>query len=313
MASSTLRGFLAKPFTPLAEALALIQHASATAKVLGREMWVLISGCLALASGVAQLVVSGPGRLALLLLFASSLVFALVRTVQLVVSRQIRGLQAEVTGLRETVAAITDNTRSSFREQVTLTYQIGGQPSHDAVIEVRETSPVAEVLWRKVGLTVSTELTKTPKLDAIDASSWCTSPPDTQVNLVPLEQTPGHLRVLAIFWPPIQRPTQWGMKYHPEGGLWNPLRATGRDELVYTTASYLDRRDEVELSSLTLDFIFPPHVADATIREQDDRGLVSTFVDGERMRISWTISPVPSTFFSFLIVVPAWNRIRSSS
>ncbi|MEV4635756.1 hypothetical protein AB0J80_00220 [Actinoplanes sp. NPDC049548] len=276
---------------------------------VGRGAWTLGSTAIAVTSGVAQLIVSGFGRVVLIAIFCLSFVFMCAKMLQLYVSHGIQSLQRDLDECRQILTELVDHASPKCSEEIAVTYHIGVDGAGDYVVDERRTTPDSTILVLPLRLTVSFELGGAPSWEGIEASWWCEEEPTHTLNIVPVEQRTGRQRALAVFRPALSSTTRWGIRYRPEGGLWNPLRTSGKDVLRYHTEPF-ENRHGITLSSLTVSFVFPPGVTSASVREAQGRGKQESVVQDGSLRVTWNISPAPSTSFFWTITVPAWSSHR---
>jgi TM2 domain-containing membrane protein YozV len=266
---------------------------------VARETWLLASALLALSSGIAQLAVSGIGRVVFAILCGGTLLFIAIRILQVMGLGKLRGLEQEARLYQATLSDIVERNVVNFEERVEITYHIGTGWSDDVVTEKRWTDSTGTLLYRAFRLTVNGDLTEPLQLDAIKLSAWCDSSPETRVQVIPLDSKSGGARVMALFQPAATQQTCWTVHYRPQRGLWDPLRQDGRDTLGYHAPVYSDERGR--MASLSIRFVFPPGISKISIREHKDRGVQTESHEGGATIITWSISPAPSAYFRWTL------------
>jgi hypothetical protein len=251
-----------------------------------KESWLIFATLLAVGSGIAQLVAVGLGRIVLGAIFILSLLYFVSRIIQFYIVQRRASLENQLNIYREILADIADRNASEFSEEVELTYFIGRTRKDDHVVERRLTHPTDAALYRIVQPTVNFDIDRIPRMDEAPIEVWSENSPITRIDLVALEQHPGRLRVLALFRPMIRNELIWVMRYTPFGGIWDPLRKTGRDKLSW-------RIELPRVDKLTVTFVVASGLGHLHIRERDGRGSIreEALTDQRGAKIVWVDTP----------------------
>src|SRR5690349_7184156 len=110
--------------------------------------WLFLSVALALSSGVAQLVVSGLGRLALGAIFAISLTLPIFHFTRRRIGVRLIGALRERDRLRDGLNYVLDSVDASCSEKIDLTLRIGDSGSGDKVRYEVVTTPTNPLRYR---------------------------------------------------------------------------------------------------------------------------------------------------------------------
>lgn len=228
-----------------------------------RQTWLLSSALLSTAAGLLSLVTTGTGKVLLLIIFTVSAVTLLIRILLLPISR----LAADLEAYRDVMQKMTVRHSAPYKERVELTYVIGEWPTDDRVAEQMWTEPEGTLLYRTLQLTIPRGLSKPLRFSRVKPRIVCHESPATAHRvgtiLLPLEERTDRLTCVVVFQPAISGELNWSAVYQMPG-LWDPLRATGRDDIRWTIRQEADAVEST-VTSLLARFLFPAGV-DAAVR-----------------------------------------------
>ncbi|WP_229072665.1 hypothetical protein [Actinoplanes sp. DH11] len=240
----------------------------------GRAAWLFLSIALALASGAAQLVASGPGRAALLVICAVSVVLLLGGLARHAVVVLPARMAREREALREALSYLVDTADAPFAEAFHLTMNIGADNAGDTVRCEVLTSPEAPLRYRSFSPVIGGD-GGGPAFGRMNFSARVLSPENVHVEVMPIRTT-GRMRVLALFRPAVHEPCRWVTDY-VSPGLWRPLREQGHDELTWRIR---ERPDGVTDSGTDMAVTFvPPPGRSVAVTERSGRGVLSVVPD----------------------------------
>ena len=191
------------------------------------------------------------------------------------------------------IGRLADRHLSLFEERVEITFLVGGPDGVDRVLERRWTTPKPYLTYRmfRPVLPVDEDGGPTAPQDiepgrlglACDVHGR-----DVQADVVAVTEADGMPRVVVLFQPGLSEVTEWALRYRADG-LWNPLRDTGTDQLLWATATP-DQRHRPTITALTVRLVFPPGWGGVGLSERDGIGTVSEVREqpsGQQV-VSWT-------------------------
>jgi hypothetical protein len=162
-----------------------------------------------------------------------------------------------------------------YTDDLELTYLVGTDGSGDRVIEHRRTTPDngAALPCLESRLTTPTQL-DADAVTLVDIEMVTRSEDDRiAIRQIALTEKPNLLRCLFVFRPSMTEPTSWYARYRMRG-MWDALRNTGHDTLIWTPMPRVADRSRSTLSRLVVNFDFPPEVGDdVLVRDGDNREL----------------------------------------
>ncbi|MGH3754090.1 MAG: helix-turn-helix domain-containing protein [Pseudonocardiaceae bacterium] len=180
--------------------------------------------------------------------------------------RQLRGYAAAVRGLLHRHFPL-------FEERVEITVLVGERDEQDIVIERRRTTPKAYLVYRILG--PITTWPDGPPFELDDFAVACyVEGQDTQVEVHPVQDVDGRPLLMILFLPGLSDDTEWVLRYRSLG-LWDPLRDSGQDFLIWATATF-DQRRPASARDLTLKVVFPASWTGEQLTEQSNLGTIHT-------------------------------------
>jgi hypothetical protein len=186
-----------------------------------------------------------------------------------------------------------------YTDDVELTYLVGTSADGDRVIEHRYTTPDlgASLPFLQSRLTTPTQLdADTVTLAEIDMVTR-SEDDRTAIRQIALTEKPGLLRCMFVFTPSIAEPTGWYARYRMPG-MWDTLRSTGHDRLVWTPSPRVADPTQSTLIRLTVNFDFPPEAGENVfVRDRDNRELKRLTGPDGSLRYQWTCEePLPERY-----------------
>jgi DNA-binding CsgD family transcriptional regulator len=188
------------------------------------------------------------------------------------------------------IARLSARHLTLFEERVDITFQIGNDDG-DRVLERRWTTPKPYLTYRmfRPVLAVDPDLGPAGRSDPDGLELACAvSGRDVQADVLAVTEADGLPRVVVLFQPGLSAETEWTLRYRSER-LWEPLRRTGADELLWATASP-DRRAQPTITAMTVRLVFPAGWTDVGLSERAGVGTVSPVQrrpSGQQV-VSWT-------------------------
>jgi hypothetical protein len=263
-----------------------------------RATWTAATAALAAATGVAQLVVDGTGRILLILVAVAALSVLGVRLATRRYGR-IGRLEAEletanraIHRYRSAVERIVDRQYPLFEEEVELTITVGDRAGEDMIVERHRTTPAPYVVYRTLRPITAANDRIRPCFDDLELTCEVEGD-DTTVTVLPVSETADGVLALVLFQPGLKRITEWSIRYKAPR-LWDPLREDGTDRLAWSPSNRDGREPTIAVTDLTVNFVFPPGARSFRVRECEDLGVgpVRDGATGER-RITWR-DPAPA-------------------
>jgi hypothetical protein len=191
---------------------------------------------------------------------------------------ELAGLQALRGRYSTALAALHDmwlGYPAPYTDDLELTYLVGADATGDRVVEHRRTSPHpgAALPCLESRLTTPTQL-DAEAVSLVDIEMVTRSEDDrTAIRQIALIEKPNLLRCLFVFRPSIVEPTSWYARYRMPA-MWDILRASGHDTLVWTPTPRVGDAQRSTLSRLVVNFDFPPEAGDEVfVRDRDNREL----------------------------------------
>lgn len=170
------------------------------------------------------------------------------------------------------VRGLVDRQCPLFEERVEITVGVGEQDGQDTIVERRWTRPRPYLIYRILGPIMACP--EGPfELDDLGLACYVDGQ-DTEVEVHPVRDLDGRALVMILFQPGLQHETAWVLRYRSPQ-LWNPLRSSGRDTLIWATAT-LDQRHPPTTTELTLKVVFPASWAGGEVTEQSKLGALHT-------------------------------------
>jgi DNA-binding CsgD family transcriptional regulator len=186
-----------------------------------------------------------------------------------------------------------------FEERVEITLTVGQQDGQDTVIERRWTRPKPYLIYRMLRPIVS--WTAGLPADPEDLALACdVYGLDVQADVQPLRDVDGQPLVMVLFQPGLQAETEWVLRYRaPE--LWDPLRRSGRDTLIWATAD-LAGRHQPTINDLTLRIVFPPGWTGEDVAEQHSRGSIDAVrLPTGQLQVTWCDSAPVAPVYEWVL------------
>ncbi|MEV0902524.1 hypothetical protein [Actinoplanes sp. NPDC049802] len=234
--------------------------------------WLFLTVALALSSGVAQLVVSGWGRLALGAIFVISLTLLILRFARRRIGAGLIGALHERDRLRDGLNYVLDSADSPFSEKIDLTVRVGDSGSGDKVRHEAVTSPRKPLRYRAF-YPVVPDARNPPGFESMEFSGAVLSPRSAGIEILPIRKD-RWIRVVALFRPAVEKPCHWVVEYRSPG-LWDPLRESGWDTLTWRMRHDPGADDE-SVAELTINFVAPAGSC-ISVSERGKRGSIESF------------------------------------
>lgn len=258
-----------------------------------REAWVLGTAAVAIASGAAQLVVSGTGRVLLAVVFLGTLCFLGIRLWRLYPQRQlarltddVRRKDHEIHRYRAAVERIVDRQFPLFEERVEITVVIGATAGDDVITERHWTTPKPYLVYRLIRPITAVHSQVLPSFEELRLACDVHGE-DVGMATLPVSETVDGVLVLILFQPGLREETEWSLRYRAPR-LWDPLRRDGYDHLGWTLSTLDGRETATTITSLAVHFLFPPGARSAGVWERHELGSQLTVnLPSEQRRISW--------------------------
>lgn len=193
------------------------------------------------------------------------------------------------------VRRLIDRQFPLFEESVELTMVIGDRDGQDIVLERRRTVPRPYVVYRALRPIVASTGGGPTDPDELGLT-YDVHGKDIHADVSLVQDTDGQPLALVLFQPGLAEATEWTLRYHSPG-LWNPLRESGTDTLVWATAT-LDGRHQPPVTGLALTVIFPAGWSDLDVVERDGLGTrhVERLPSGQT-QVTWRDgTPVAGTY-----------------
>jgi hypothetical protein len=160
---------------------------------------------------------------------------------------------------------LIDRQFSLFEERVDMTLTIGERPGEDMVVERHSTTPTPYLIYRVIRPITPTGIAYS---DLASLLSITCDVVDSDIN-APVEllaDRRGRPMAIVFFQPGLQEKTEWVVRYRTPG-MWDPLRETGMDHLLWSTGT-LDGRMNASIHDLTVRFEFPGDADGITVTEE---------------------------------------------
>jgi len=181
-----------------------------------------------------------------------------------------------------------------FRERVELTVVVGGDDDHDTVVERRWTAPQPYLVYRALKPIVAWSGGPRPDPDELQLACEIHGR-DIHADVSLIQDDDLDTMALVLFQPGLQDLTEWTLRYRSPG-LWNPLRRTGRDHLVWSTTSP-DQQRRLTLDELTLRVVFPAGWAGVKVEEEAGHGRLDVdHMPNGRTSITWRETTLTSRY-----------------
>jgi hypothetical protein len=232
--------------------------------------WPFFSIALALSSGVAQLVVSGIGRLALGVIFAVSITFPLAYFVRRRLAVRLIGALRERDNLRDALHYVLDSADAPFSEKIDLVVRIGGSGNEDTVRHEVATIPAKPLRYRTF-YPIIPDSRKAPSFEDMKFAGEIISPGGASIEILPIRRD-RWIRVVALLRPAVNELCHWVVNYNSPG-LWDPLRKSGRDTLTWRMRRH-PGATEHSVAEVTINFV-PPSGAVLSVSERGGRGIAA--------------------------------------
>jgi hypothetical protein len=263
-----------------------------------RASWTVATAALAAATGVAQLLVNGTGRILLILVALAALA---VLGARLGTGRygRIARLETELAAAslaihryRSAVERIVDRQYPLFEEEVELTIVVGDRSGEDTIVERHRTTPKPYLVYRTLRPITAANGRVRPCFEDLELTCEVDGD-DTTVTVLPVSETADGVLVLILFQPGLKRTTEWSIRYKAPR-LWDPLREDGSDRLAWSPSNRDGRERTIAVTDLTVHFVFPSGARTVQVRECEELGTgpVRGSATGDR-RITWR-DPAPA-------------------
>lgn len=192
--------------------------------------------------------------------------------------QQLRAYSAAVRGL-------ADRQLPLFEERVELTLVIGDRDGQDMVEERHWTTPRPYLVYRILGPIVPWPEGPPFEFDDLALTSMVCGQ-DVQVEIHAVRDVTDRPLLMILFRPGLHTDTEWVLRYRSPG-LWDPLRSSGQDSLIWATAKF-DQRHPATTSELTLKLIFPASWTGERLTEKNDLGTIHTErLDTGQTQLTW--------------------------
>jgi DNA-binding CsgD family transcriptional regulator len=213
-----------------------------------------------------------------------------VRTLRKKVAEQDRQLASYTS----TMDKFIDRQFPLFEEAVELTVSIGSRPGEDMVTERHWTSPTPYLVYRVIRPIAAFGPVYDPDAAAISCDVVGA---DVGIAVDALSDRNGRPVATILFQPGLETRTEWILRYRTPG-IWNPLRATGRDTLRWSPGR-LDGRSAASIHDLTVHFDFPAATAEPSVAERNEVGEVTYSDSG--LRITYRDHSRAGALYEFIL------------
>lgn len=192
-----------------------------------------------------------------------------------------------------------------FEERVEITFLIGDRDGGDRVLERRWTTPKPYLPYRMYRPILAVDPDLGPagphSIDPDDLELACdVFGRDVRADVLAVTEADGMPRVVVLFQPGLDQETEWTVRYRAEN-LWNPLRRTGSDELLWATASPDRRQQRPTITEMTVRLVFPVGWTGVGLSEREGIGVVSAVrrePSGQQI-VSWTDTTPTASAYEF--------------
>jgi hypothetical protein len=274
-----------------------------------REAWIVGTAVVAVASGAAQLVVSGTGRVLLAALFLGTLAFLGIRLWRLYPADRLARLtddlharEYEIRRYRNAVERIVDRQFPLFEERVEITVAIGAASGDDVVTERHWTTPKPYLVYRLIRPITAVHGQVLPSYEELRLACEVRGE-DVGLAILPVSETLDGILVLILFQPGLREETEWSLRYRAPR-LWDPLRAEGYDHLGWTPSTRDGRGAATAITHLTVHFLFPPGARGAGVWERHDLGnQITVNLPSEQRRVTWVDDAPSATRYDWELVM----------
>lgn len=154
-----------------------------------------------------------------------------------------------------------------FDERVEITVTIGAASGEDLVVERHWTRPKPYLIYR-VARPIIQRHSGPPLFEDLGLTCEVVGQ-DMGVAVQPVLESRG-LLVIVYFQPGLKETTEWVLHYRTPG-MWDPLRNTGEDNMVWSTGT-LDNPSTPGIGDVTFYFEFPAHATDVDVSQDRQTG-----------------------------------------
>jgi hypothetical protein len=233
--------------------------------------WTLVVVALGAASGVAQLVTSGPGRVVLIFVFTAAVLFLAGRLSYPLMTRslvaQLAEKTAEVDRYRAALRRVANPPQLSLlEEELQIVVTIGAGRSEDHILQRHKTTAQPSLLYRMIRPITPFGSRPTSYLDLeLQARSMSE---DVHLSILPLSENTAGVWLLILLQPQLTGEMEWEIEYRAPG-LWDPLRDPhqGVDSLGWIPRLGRDLTYADRLTRFEVQFLFPRNAGGVTVRE----------------------------------------------
>lgn len=265
-----------------------------------RATWTVATAALTAATGVAQLLVDGSGKLLLAAVAAVSMAVLVVRLIRsryvpriAVLEEQLAAATAQLAvqeqvihRYRSAVERIVDRQFPLFEERVEITVTVGARSDEDTIVERHWTTPKPYLVYRLIRPITAVNGPVVPTFEELGLTCEIEGD-DVGTAILPVSETASGVLVLILFQPGLKREMEWSIRYRTPR-LWDPLRADGFDRLGWTPSTRDGRETTIAITDLTVHFVFPPTARNAGARERHDiGGQLSWSRTADERRMTW--------------------------
>lgn len=201
-----------------------------------RATWTVATAALTAATGVAQLLVDGSGKLLLAVVAAVSMAVLIVRLIRSRYVPRIAALEEQLAAAtaqlavqeqvihryRSAVERIVDRQFPLFEERVEITVTVGARSGEDTIVERHWTTPKPYLVYRLIRPITAVNGPVVPTFDELGLTCEIEGD-DVGTAILPVSETASGVLVLILFQPGLKREMEWSIRYRTPR-LWDPLR-----------------------------------------------------------------------------------------
>ena len=197
---------------------------------------------------------------------------------------QVAALKRQADSYEAAVRQMIERQFPLFDERVEITVSIGSSAGEDVVVERHWTRPKPYLVYR-VARPIIRPKTAPPSFQ--DLALTCeVIGQDMGIAVQPVLESDDRLLVLVFFQPGLRETTEWVLHYRTPG-MWDPLRATGEDTLIWSTST-LDNPSTPGIGEVTFFFDFPSGEPGLEVSQDRPTGdIKEDRLPGGETRITW--------------------------
>jgi DNA-binding CsgD family transcriptional regulator len=205
--------------------------------------------------------------------------------------RVIRHLEEELAALKRQVSSYDAAVRQMierqfplFEERVEITVTVGSSAGEDMVVERHWTRPKPYLVYR-VARPLIRPRTAPPAFEDLGLTCEVIGQ-DMGIAVQPIYELDQRLLVLVFFQPGLRETTEWVVHYRTPG-MWDPLRTTGNDTLIWSTST-LDNPSTPGIGDVTFYFDFPSGEPGLEVTQDRQTGdIKEDRLPGGETRFTW--------------------------